>query len=61
MFVNVVTAALLATNFWEPVAGWLMQKMPSGVFLWDIVVLWLLFAVFLFGLAPPRSLSPISG
>jgi hypothetical protein len=48
--VNVVTAALLATNFWEPVAGWIKQGMPSAVFVVDVFVLWLLFAFFAFGL-----------
>ncbi|HEY5314354.1 MAG TPA: hypothetical protein VIK18_17605 [Pirellulales bacterium] len=48
--VNVVTAALLATNFWEPVAGWIKGVMPSAVYIVDIFVLWLLFALFAFGL-----------
>ena len=41
---NVVTSALIATNFWEPVVSWLMSKYPGGVFIWDYAVLWLLFA-----------------
>ncbi|HWC90222.1 MAG TPA: hypothetical protein VG433_11215 [Pirellulales bacterium] len=48
--INVVTAALLATNFWEPVAGAIKSAMPSLVYLVDIFVLWLLFALFAFGL-----------
>jgi hypothetical protein len=48
--INVVTAALLATNFWEPVAGAIKGTMPSLVYIVDIFVLWLLFALFAFGL-----------
>lgn len=44
--VNVVTAALLATNFFEPVSSWLTRKMPSFMFIADIFVLWILFAIF---------------
>jgi hypothetical protein len=44
--VNVVTAALLATSLWEPLARMLKSAMPSGVYLWDIFALWGLFAVF---------------
>jgi len=48
--INVVTAALLATNFWEPVSSWVTSKAPSMMFLTDIFVLWILFGAFLFGL-----------
>jgi len=41
---NVVTAALLATNFWEPVVAWLLKRQPGGVFVFDYPVLWGLFA-----------------
>jgi len=41
---NVVTAALLATNFWEPVVAWVMTKQPGGVYVWDYLALWGLFA-----------------
>jgi uncharacterized membrane protein required for colicin V production len=44
--VNVVTAALLATNFWEPVASWLSSWQPAGTYYWDFAALWGLFAVF---------------
>jgi hypothetical protein len=43
--VNVVTAALLATNFWEPVADLLIEQFPQGTYLWDFSALWGLFAV----------------
>jgi uncharacterized membrane protein required for colicin V production len=42
--VNVVTAALLATNFWEPVAAWLDNWQPSYTYFWDFLALWGLFA-----------------
>jgi hypothetical protein len=41
---NVVTAALVATNFWEPLAAFLMTKASGGVYLWDFISLWALFA-----------------
>jgi hypothetical protein len=41
---NVVTAALLATNFWEPITAWLLKKQPGGVYIFDYPVLWGLFA-----------------
>ena len=48
--VNAVIAALLATNFWEPVSSTIKGVMPSLVFVVDIFVLWLLFAGIFFGL-----------
>lgn len=47
LLVNVVTAALLATNFFEPMAQWLESQSPSGSYLWDFLSLWGLFALFL--------------
>ncbi len=44
-FINVVFAALLATNFWEPTARLLENMYKPGSYWWDIVSLWLLFAV----------------
>ncbi len=44
--INVVTAALLATNYFEPVAGWLEGMEPTYSYLWDFLALWGLFAVF---------------
>jgi hypothetical protein len=45
--INVVTAALLATNFFEPVAQRLEQWDASFTYVWDFLALWGLFAVFL--------------
>jgi hypothetical protein len=44
--VNVVTAALLAVNFFEPLARWLEDMAPSFTYLVDFIALWLLFAIF---------------
>lgn len=41
--VNVLTAALLAINFWEPVAKLLDGFLPFFTYLWDIAVLWGIF------------------
>ncbi len=43
--INVVTAALLALNFFEPVAGWLDDWNHSYTYLWDFLALWGLFAL----------------
>jgi uncharacterized membrane protein required for colicin V production len=43
--INVVTAALLATNFFEPVTQLLEGWAPKVTYVADFVVLWLLFAV----------------
>ncbi|HEY2881366.1 MAG TPA: CvpA family protein, partial [Pirellulales bacterium] len=45
LFVNVLLAAVLATNLFEPVASWLEGMIPSGTYLWDFVALWGSFAV----------------
>ena len=45
--VNVVTAALLATNFFEPAADWLDEWQPSYTYVWDFLVLWGLFSLFM--------------
>lgn len=44
-FFNVTIAGLLATNFYEPVAELFESKMPSGTMFWDIIAVWLLFAI----------------
>lgn len=46
-FINVVFAALLATNFWEPTAKLLDSAMKGGSYWWDFVSLWVLFALFI--------------
>lgn len=43
--INVVTAALIATNFWEPVARWLEGFGESFTYYWDLLALWGLFAI----------------
>lgn len=43
--VNVTTAALLATNFFEPIAEWLTEQVPRGAYFWDFLTLWVLFIV----------------
>jgi len=43
--INVVTAALLAVNYFEPVAYWLEGMMPSFTYFWDYIALWGVFAV----------------
>ena len=45
-FINVVFAALLATNFWEPTAKLLESLMKGGSYWWDFFALWVLFALF---------------
>ncbi len=46
--INVVTAGLLATNYWEPVARLADNSVSeSFTFFWDFISLWGLFAVFL--------------
>jgi uncharacterized membrane protein required for colicin V production len=43
--VNIVTAGLLATNYYEPVARLLENQTPSGTYFWDFLSLWLVFIV----------------
>jgi uncharacterized membrane protein required for colicin V production len=43
--INVVTAALVATNFFEPVARWLDGMADSFTYFWDFIALWGLFCV----------------
>jgi len=44
--INVVTAALLAVNFYEHLADWLETKQPTYTYFWDFLALWGLFVVF---------------
>ena len=48
--VNVLTAALLATDFYQSLADWLTIKVPQGKYFWDFAMLWILFAVILLAL-----------
>jgi hypothetical protein len=43
--INVVTAGLLAVNFYEPLARWLDSMQPSYTYLWDYLCLWAIFGV----------------
>jgi hypothetical protein len=44
--INVITAALLAMNFFEPLANWLEGQAPTYSYFCDFVALWGLFTVF---------------
>jgi hypothetical protein len=41
--VNVITAGLVATNYFEPVADYFDRQEPSLTYIWDLVAIWLLF------------------
>ncbi len=45
MLVNVITAALLAVNYFEPLAGWLQGIDSSFMYVFDFVALWGIFGV----------------
>jgi len=45
--INVVTAGLLATNYWEPVARALQGMNDTFTYYWDFLALWGLFTVFM--------------
>lgn len=47
--INVVLAAILAMSFFEPAAQLLTDSLPSFTYLWDYLMLWLMFMIF-FGL-----------
>jgi Colicin V production protein len=48
--VNVITAALIATNYYEPVANLLDKQEPSLTYIWDLSAIWLLFGLTMVGL-----------
>jgi hypothetical protein len=54
--VNVMLAAMIATNYFEPVAALIDKQMPSYTYLWDFLSIWLLFA---FGYAVLRAFTDI--
>jgi hypothetical protein len=43
--INVMLAAMIATNYYEPLASFIDDQMPSYTYLWDFLSIWLLFAV----------------
>ena len=45
MIFNVILAALIATNYFEPLAGWLDGQMPSYTYVLDFIAMWLIFAL----------------
>jgi hypothetical protein len=45
MVFNVILAALIATNYFEPLAGWLDGQMASYTYLLDFLAMWLIFAL----------------
>lgn len=47
LLINVMTSALLASNFFEPVAGWMEGQFPTFTYVWDFLALWGLFGVFM--------------
>jgi hypothetical protein len=61
MLVNVLTAGLLAMNYFEPLAGWLeTQVSPSLTYVWDFVAIWLIFIVSMAALrAATDYMSPV--
>ncbi len=42
-FCNCIFAAMIATNYYEPLAGWLEEKVPSYTYFCDFLAIWLLF------------------
>ncbi len=43
--VNVIFAAMVATNYFEPLADWLESQLSSYTYLFDYLSMWLLFAL----------------
>jgi uncharacterized membrane protein required for colicin V production len=42
---NVMMAAMLATNYFEPLADWLTAKQPTFTYVWDLLTVWAIFCV----------------
>jgi hypothetical protein len=58
--INVILAALIATNYFEPVAGYFDSSEPSLTYVWDFVTIWLLFGLAMVALrAATDYLSPV--
>ena len=45
MLINVVTAALIAVNYFEPLADYLQGLQPSYTYLYDFLAFWAVFAL----------------
>lgn len=48
--VNVITAGLVATNYFEPVADYFDRQEPAFTYIWDLVAIWLLFGFTMVGM-----------
>lgn len=58
--INVILAAFIATNYFEPVAGYFDNTEPSFTYVWDFLAIWLLFGVAMVVLrAATDYLSPV--
>jgi hypothetical protein len=45
MLFNTLVGALIASNYFEPLAAWIDAKAPAATYLWDFVMVWALFIV----------------
>lgn len=45
MFINTLLSAMIATNFYEPLARWANTKAGSFTYLLDFICIWLIFCV----------------
>jgi len=45
MIFNVILAGLIATSYFEPLARWLENQMPTYTYLWDFVAIWVVFSL----------------
>lgn len=60
MLVNVLTAALLATNYFEPLADYFEDQNASFTYLWDFLAIWLIFGLSMAALrAATDYMSPV--
>ncbi len=58
--INVVTAALIATSYWEPLATWLDEQIPSFTYLLDFISIWAIFVLaFVILRATPGQVSKV--
>jgi len=60
LLINVVTAALLATNYWEPLANLFDGFLPRYAYYIDFVAIWVLFAAIAAGMvAATKAVAPV--
>jgi hypothetical protein len=58
--INMILAALIATNYFEPLAGYFDSAEPSFTYVWDFIAIWLLFGLAMVALrAATDFLSPV--